>query len=402
MKKTAAALVALAVMMVSAGCTSTDTRAEIECGTTTTAVGAQLKSAQADLKQAKTELDKAEGTARAAWVSQDVQKAKATVAELKECPAKDADPASDKKDAPSPCGDAKFEQVFIDRAATSKVEPRYDARVRPIIDNATLTPQQKVEAIMAVDLELAASNMQTLALWADGLGLGKGPNAWPELVEGGKIVEGACPTEAGKMLFAAFEGAYTAKGTTLEVGVAPVTATNTAINGDTAVADGVPGIYGDLTAVIITLKNGSKLIKLVRCGNVAFIGPTTLPRGPTDNPRCAYNPNLPPDSSLCVPPPGLTPKKPEQSTSRNPAVEPWIKDGGEKHTVNNNDGATDAQGVQADPQGDAIRAQQAAAAAAAAAQAAQQHAIEDAVDNGAGVVDPVQDHTVSDPVPEGW
>lgn len=302
-KSAATALVALVGILLLAGCAPTSNAADVDCSTSAV-VAEQLKDAKADLKLASASLAQTEGTARAVSASQDVETAKATVDELKECPsAKDADTASDATDAPSVCGDAKFDQVYIDRSATSKVEPRYDGEIRPIIADASLTAEQKVEAIKAVDLKLAASNMQTLAAWAKGLGLYDAPNAWPELVEGGKIVDGACPTEAGKMLFMKYEVAYELKGITLEVGTAPSNLTNTAINGDTNMADSIPGIYGDTTAVIMTLPDGSKFIRLVRCGNVVYPGPpSNVPPGITDNPRCEFNPNLPPGHPSCVPP----------------------------------------------------------------------------------------------------
>jgi hypothetical protein len=306
-KKSAIALVALAGLLVLAGCASTNAQAEVKCGTTDT-VNAQLKTANADLKKANANLDQAAGTARAVQASLDVKAAKATVTKLEACPPVPKKPASDSKKAPSPCGDAKFEQVAVDRSSTSKVEPRYDAKVRPIINNASLTPEQKVAKIKAVDLELAASNVQTLAFWANGLNLYDNPNSWQKLVVGGKIVNGACPTEAGKLLFAAYQGAYMAKGTTLSVGPAPANLRNTAINGNTAVVDSFAGLSGDLMAVTVTLPNGTKLIKLVRCGNVVFAGPPppNVPPGKTDNPRCIYNSNLPPNSPDCLKPKGAS------------------------------------------------------------------------------------------------
>lgn len=179
------------------------------------------------------------------------------------------------------CGDARFVQVFVDRANSSQIEPRYDAKVRPIINNAALSAEQKVEAIQTAEFELAGSNAITLASWAHGAGLYKNANAWPELVEGGKIVDGACLTQKGMALFWKYEGAVLAS--SLEVSQASPDAINSGSDGTTIVVDANPGIGGDLTSIKIILPDGSIFEKLVRCGNMAFPGRPNLPPGKTDN-----------------------------------------------------------------------------------------------------------------------
>ena len=267
------------------------------------------------------------------------------------------------------CGDARFEQVFIDRAATAKVDPRYEGEVRPIITNAGLTDQQKMDAIIDVELKLAASNAQTLAFWAYGAGLYEDPNDWPELVEGGKIEGGECLTDKGKMLWSKYEGAITAKGVTLAVSEANPNSTNTGINGDTAVIDIQTGISGDMMTIVITFADGSQMKKMVRCGNLELPGvPPGIPPGKTDNPE----------------------KKPQESSSQNPANPGHIvRDNGE-HQVNWNNGNTDARGYQ--PSAADVRAAQEAAARAAAEEQARRDAEhkaaqEAAKNDGAGVVE---------------
>ena len=224
------------------------------------------------------------------------------------------------------CGDARFEQVFIDRAATAKVDPRYEGEVRPIITNAGLTDQQKMDAIIDVELKLAASNAQTLAFWAYGAGLYEDPNDWPELVEGGKIEGGECLTDKGKMLWSKYEGAITAKGVTLAVSEANPNSTNTGINGDTAVIDIQTGISGDMMTIVITFADGSQMKKMVRCGNLELPGvPPGIPPGKTDNPE--KNPALDPSQTGNLPvqqQPNPLPARPDHYQPNEPVNPPSV------------------------------------------------------------------------------
>jgi hypothetical protein len=218
-----------------------------------------------------------------------------------------AKPAATSTPSPTPTADdcaPEYVQVEVDRQGTAKVDPRYEERIRPIVNDSLLSPDEMADAIRQVEIELSGSNAQTLATWAQGAGLYADPNKWPELVEDGKIINGACLNEAGKMLHAAYKGSITANGTTVEVGQAPANGTNSGINGDTTVVNESSGLRGDLTAVIFTFADGSKLIKLIRCGNVIWIiAPAVLPPGRTDNP----------------PPPNNPPEKPKTSDAKNRA-----------------------------------------------------------------------------------
>ena len=79
---------------------------------------------------------------------------------------------------------------------------------------------------------------------------------------------------------------------------------NTGVQDGTVIGDTSPGIGGDTSAVQVTLADGRVIWIMARCGNLATQGPPSLPPGVTDNPeRCAYNPQLPPGSKDCVPPP---------------------------------------------------------------------------------------------------
>ena len=107
----------------------------------------------------------------------------------------------------------------------------------------------------------------------------------------------------------------------MEIGIALATAKvtpddvdpnafNTGVQDGIVIGDASGGIGGDLSAVQVTLSDGRVIWIMARCGNLATQGPPPLPPGITDNPeRCAYNPQLPPDSPDCVPP--VTPECPE-------------------------------------------------------------------------------------------
>jgi len=78
---------------------------------------------------------------------------------------------------------------------------------------------------------------------------------------------------------------------------------NTGVQDGTVIGDTSGGIGGDLSAIQLKLSDGRIIWIMARCGNIATQGPPSLPSGPTDNPeRCAYNPQLPPDSPDCGPP----------------------------------------------------------------------------------------------------
>ncbi|NCO10683.1 hypothetical protein GW930_02115 [Candidatus Saccharibacteria bacterium] len=120
---------------------------------------------------------------------------------------------------------------------------------------------------------------------------------------------------------------------------------------------------------------------------------------PEPEPKCPWNPTLPPDHPDC-----LQSKDPSDSTAQNPDVPDWIKDepSGGNHTVNNNDGATDSRGLQTDPAKDAKAAEDAAKAETEKVTEEHEQAIDDAVENGGGVVDEEQEHTEAPAPPPDW
>jgi len=373
-KGMAAAIAAAVLIATLTGCAtganseSTSEDEVIACSQVTTA---SIKDAEGEVKDAETALDEAvpfkKDDAKAALAT-----AKTKVETLNtratECEAETTEDATAVSTIEA-CGDARFEQVFIDRAATAKVDPRYEGEVRPIITNASLTEEQKFDAIIDVELKLSASNAQTLAFWAYGAGLLDNPNNWKDLVEGGKIEGGECLTDKGKMLWAEYKGAITGKGVSLAVSEANPNSTNTGVNGEQAVVDIQTGISGDMMTIVITFADGSQMKKLVRCGNLELpSAPPGIPPGTTDNPE----------------------KKPEESSSQNPANPGYIvRDNGE-HQVNWNNGNTDPRGYQ--PSAEDVAAAQRAAEQKAAAEQAERDRIAQAArdaanNNGAGTVE---------------
>ncbi len=306
----AIALVAISAIFALAGCSGSDPGIDVS-DMSCEEVRSHLSEARESHRDTKAELKedlgvratmKAEAKLVATQVEIDVLNGALPDACEDDESANDKDSDRDDEDAKaasdSDTCETQFKQEVIDRSATAKTDPRYQARIQPIIDDTSLTSEEREGAIRAVELDLAATNAQTLAFSAMGAGLYEDANDWPELVEGGKIVEGACLNEKGRMLYSKYEGALTAKGVTVEVKPLenPESAINTGINGETAVIEGTPGVQGDLMAVIITFPDGSKLIKLVRCGNVIFYTfVPALPPGKTDNPP-------PTTTQICVEP----------------------------------------------------------------------------------------------------
>lgn len=161
----------------------------------------------------------------------------------------------------------------------------------------------------------------------------------------------------------------------------------------TSVAKGLPSLYmvpddkGRVTVhqgftssagSALTFVNGDTTVMLrLECG----FQPVRPPGFPPEVPPC------PPGAPECP-----APKNPSLDVGVNPAVDDWKKDDGPTHTVNNNDGATDSQGIQTDPQADANKAAEEAAAKAKADADAAEAARKAAEESGGGTVDDNQDH----------
>ncbi len=297
-----ATLVAVVLTFMLAGCTypGTDDSA-LDDLVACKDVPDQLTAAEDDLDDAQADAKDPEiaGTPAVLEAEARIETLEAKIAMLKdrandpECQAV-AGPTATPTPKPTPkpsatatdCGGAQYIQVALDRS-NYMVDPRYQPAVEDVINNNALTPEQKIKGIKNVEIKLAASNAQTLAALAHSVGLHDNASNYKGLVEGGVIVDGACLSEEGKDLLAQYKGAIFAKGVTLEVGEASPEDTNSGINGEVFVVASEPGIVGDRRAIILTLSDGTKVIKMIRCMNFVYPGgmvPPNTPKGQTDNP----------------------------------------------------------------------------------------------------------------------
>jgi len=170
----------------------------------------------------------------------------------------------------------------------------------------------------------------------------------------------------------------------------------------------------DGTAAVFTTSSGAVIKYRLECGfqilhdsppagfNVCEYDECGNPPPPpvVVPPTCPWNPSLPPESPDCV-----QPKNGAEDVGANPAVDPFLQDGGEKHEVSNGNGATVPNGNQGSA-ADVAAAQQAAAAAAAAqaaaAQAAHDAAVKAANESGGGSVSDNQQQGPAAPPPADW
>ena len=170
----------------------------------------------------------------------------------------------------------------------------------------------------------------------------------------------------------------------------------------------------DGTAAVFTTSSGAVIKYRLECGfqilhdsppagfNVCEYDECGNPPPPpvVVPPTCPWNPSLPPESPDC-----LQPKNPSQDVGANPKVDPFLQDGGDKHTVSPGNGATVPNGNQGSA-ADVAAAQQAAAAAAAAqaaaAQAAHDAAVKQATESGGGVVSDNQEQGPSTTPGADW
>lgn len=176
---------------------------------------------------------------------------------------------------------------------------------------ATAKAKNLSDAQIKLLLEESGKNAQVLATWAHPFGLFSDPSKWPTLVANG------CLSPEGQKLHNQFEGALKASGTKVTEGNADANGYNSGISNGTYGVDASRGVSGDRKAIQITLKDGTTFWIMVRCANPVYPGKPNLPHVPTDNPKCPWNPTLPPDSPLChqpkdhkddvTPPQGTTP-----------------------------------------------------------------------------------------------
>lgn len=170
---------------------------------------------------------------------------------------------------------------------------------------ATAQANNLSEAQVNLLLEESAKSAQTLAIWAHAFGLYEDPNDWESLVDGD------CLSREGERLHAKFDGALTASGSKVEEGQAPADGYNSGVNEDgTYGIDDTQNVGGDRRAIKVTLKDGTVVWIMVRCGNPVYPGNAkpNLPTVPTDNP--------PPTN----PPPG---NPPPPNEAKDPSQDPY-------------------------------------------------------------------------------
>lgn len=152
------------------------------------------------------------------------------------------------------------------------------------------------EAVANLLLKKAGQDAQFLAIRTYELGLHEDANNWSDLVDGN------CLSEKGQKLHAQYEGVLNATATVITEDEAPSNAVNSGVNDDVFGVANSSGIHGDRKAIKVTLKDGTSVYILVRCGNGVFPGNPGLPEVPTDNPPPPKAPECPPDMPYGTPP----------------------------------------------------------------------------------------------------
>lgn len=182
--------------------------------------------------------------------------------------------------------------------------------------NAVAQAGNVSDAFRSVILEQSGKDVTQLTINAHAFKLIEDPNKRDGLVADG------CLSPEGIKLHNQLEGALNVGGMTFEEAEAPENAFNSGVgDGGMYGVSSTSGIYGDRKAIKVTMKDGSVVYIMIRCGNPVFPGKPNLPDVPTDNPPppekpkpvCEWNPSLPPDSPDC-----LQPKSKDKTDYRSP------------------------------------------------------------------------------------
>lgn len=346
-----AALVAALTLLV-AGCSNAPqdqddefNASNVECEDVSDALSSaksELNDLEADAEDRAGTPGEADAEASVALVSEKVD-ALERRSESSACAAPD-DPEPTPTPTPTvPTCPAEFVQVELGHEFG-----RVDALFQEKFATATANATNLEVALNNLLLQVAGSNASALAIWASALGLHEDPNNWAGLVEDG------CLSQEGQVLWYQFEGALTAKGTTVTVGEAPSNGTNSGVdsNGTFGVAE-QPGVNGDRKAIYIELRDGSSVWIMVRCGNVVYlIPPPMLSKVPTDDPGPQGNApegsglNLDPGPGTYIPPqdmeqppaapyvapaaPAPDPVVPPVGSTPDPVTAPPLQPGGDQ------------------------------------------------------------------------
>lgn len=154
------------------------------------------------------------------------------------------------------------------------------------------------------DLAAIKADPRNLAYRAHDLGFWENPNDWDTLVTN----EGKCLSRKGESLLAKVEGALTASSTKVdENGKANANWYNTGMNAGGPVINPAAGIEGNLDAIVYTLADGTVIVVLKRCGNLALPSapkhytPVHIPGSRKPQPPGTGGP---PPTTVTPPPPG--------------------------------------------------------------------------------------------------
>lgn len=196
-----------------------------------------------------------------------------------------------------PCP-TEYRQSFDPNERNRYVSAGIDA---PVVSESV----EKDFASLKKDARLLAVRANQLGLWPS--------NDPSELLE----PNSSCLSREGQVLAGKIEGALTGVGTDIEFANAPANWYNTGMANGQMVVASERGITGDRKAIKYTLRDGSVLYVMVRCGNIVLPSPGDIPKGPTDNPappkatpKATPSPSQPPRSTPTPssPPPSSPPK----------------------------------------------------------------------------------------------
>lgn len=198
------------------------------------------------------------------------------------------------------------------QVAVSNDGNKVDAFFQEMATTAIAMPGNVDDNLRGALLERAGQSGQLLAIWSSSVGLYENPNDWQ------KLVEGDCLSEEGQRLHTQFEGVLTSSN--LAIGEAPENGYNSGVSDGTFGVSAGAGIRGDRTAVVITLRDGTNVHIMTRCGNVVYEGKPPLPTVPTDNPPPPPPPETttPPTSDAKDPRKDVTP--PQGTTILGPGT----------------------------------------------------------------------------------
>lgn len=137
-------------------------------------------------------------------------------------------------------------------------------------------------------------------------------------VDPAKLVNGSCMSSDAVTLTRSLELALA--DASIKVEAAPANGTNSGVAAGSVVIAPASGISGDRSAIKVTLKDGTVVYIMARCGNPVTTSPPKLPPGPTDEQKpvptttiCASGKCVPP--STLAPPPTTAPMATSTTTS---------------------------------------------------------------------------------------